>query len=225
VDDERLSRLEYRLLTGRGSDATPSPVLEEAFRFWSAFWKDVYRSVGATSGPDPEDFRRQSYWSVLTDGAAVVALHGYTRFDLDQRADREHRYFRRYWSPETVAALRGLGVRHVMTMEYFSVSPEWRSKRLGMSLASVVAGLGVELARELGVDGIVSAARVDTGADRIGKAFGAETVATLPVNGVATELLLFSRERWHAHEDPAIRRWVRRLWQSRQEEVPLPRAA
>lgn len=223
MDAKKLASLQYHLLPG--GTAGDMTLRHLAFQFWAAFWNEVYRSVGAARGPDPRDFDRQSWVSLFLEDGKVVALHAYTAFDLSREEDREHRYFQKYFSPAAMEELSRRGVRRVLTMEYFSVTPEWRSKRVGLSFASVVAGLGVELAQSLGVDGIVSAARTDTGADRIGKAFGAERLATTKVSGVDTELLLFARAEWHPHADPEVSRWVRYFWERRQDGTAKPKAA
>jgi len=211
MDGTRLAQLRYFLLGSEHSD-----VRDSAYRFWKSFWTDVYRAVGNDEGPHDDDFHRQTYLSVITENDEVVALHTYTIFDLASEADRNHSYFRRYYSTDAIDALRRSGVKRAMTMEYFSVNRDWRSKHVGMSFASVVAGLGVRLAQNIGVDAIVSAARTDVGADRIGKAFGAETVATTQVNGVNTELLVFHRDAMHAHADATIEQWVQHFWDRRE---------
>lgn len=230
MKEQNFSDLSYTLLSGDPARNGASARLhDETFVFWKDFWTSLFRSVGSSQQVNPDDFRRQNYLSVFTAGEKVVALHTYTLFDLAYRSERDHSYFTRYYSESALAAIQAAGVRKAMTMEYFSVAPEWRSKQIGVSFASIVAGVGVRLAQSLGVDAILSVARTDIGVDRIGKAFGAEAVGTLSAHNTPVELLAFYKQRLHPHADPTISRWVEHFWNARRNEViadrSLPMAA
>jgi hypothetical protein len=224
-----LESLEYRVVSGKPSPETDPALHDAVYTFWKQFWSEVYRSVGESGDLSPDDFARQDRIAVFLHEGKVVALHAYTLFDLRFRAQRECSYFARHFADVALRKLEQLGARRVMSMEYIAVSPEWRSKQLGVSLASVIVGLGLRLAETLGVDASISSARMDVGADKICDAFGSTTLAKITAHQRPTALVAFLQGRWHEHGDPEVRRWVSYFWERRRDvaspAVPTRRAA
>lgn len=219
ADFERLS---FHLLHGKPEDAEQAALNDRVYRFWKTFWNGVYRSVGGSNEVVADDFVRQDYISTYLDGDDVVALHAYTFLDVRFLAQREHSYFTQNFTEAGLRAVQKLGLQKIMTMEYFSVAPQWRSRELGMSLASIVCGVGMRFAQSLGVDGVVGSARADVGVDKIGKAFGAETVHRITAHNRPTDLMIVPCGNMREHPNPEITRWVRYFYNSLVQRPSTP---
>jgi len=165
--------LQYYLLPGRPPVGFSHQALyDEAYRFWKRFWTEVLQKNGSAEQLNGDDFRRQDCFAVLVHSGKIVALMGYTFFDLASAADREHSYFRHFYTPKAIGELESLGIRRVMTVEFFSVDPEWRAGRLGVSLGAVMGELALRFAVSQDVDAALGVVRSDNGVAYLARQLG-----------------------------------------------------
>lgn len=206
--------LSYVVLRGK-PQGTEKGWHDRAYLFWKRFWTQVLRENGTTETVRADEFLRQDRVTCLAFGDRIVAMHAYTFFDLRYLATRDHAYFKRY-TEKFFRELERRGVSRVMTMEFFSVEPEWRGSRVGVSLASVLAGLGLKIAREEGVQATISIARTDIGAAKIGHEYGAVSLDTgVNVFNTPCDLVAFFPELIHDHADPVVNDLVSHFWRER----------
>lgn len=224
--------LTYHLLPGNpGLDFPRADLHDQVYAFWKRFWVAQLEANGTRTKPHPDDFLRQDRVGVLVRGDEIVALHAHTFFDLRRLSAREHSYFSRYYTEKFFTELKERGAHRVMTIENFSLLPAWRSREVGVSLAAVMAGLGLEIAREADVDAAIAVARCDIGVDKIGKDQGAIALDTgLTFHNTPCELVAFFRDKMHPHADENVRKLVAHFWKNRvvttaPEAAPLAIAA
>jgi hypothetical protein len=209
--------LKYYLLPGRPPIGfSHQPLYDEAYRFWKRFWTDVLSKNGTSEKLNGDDFRRQDCIAVLVHQERIVALMGYTFFDLGSAADREHSYFRHFYTPKAIAALEALHVRRVMTVEYFSVDPEWRAGRLGVSLGAVMGELALRFAASQGVDAALGVVRSDNGVAYLARQLGGAMLdENIRIYETPCDLAAFLPANVRRFPSPQINRLTDQFWQNR----------
>lgn len=192
---EWLHDLKYFILPGKPPvDFRHRSLHKETYKFWKSFWTAALERVEARPTLlRSDDFFRQEFIAVFLHCDQVIGLQAYTRFHLDDDATRNHSYFRKYFEEADWNRLNDLHLNHVMTMEYFSIDPEWRASRLKVSLGFVMAMLGLRLARAVDVEGVLTAARVEVSAANMAYELGATTLrGGLQIFGKATDLVYWT---------------------------------
>ena len=210
--------LQHWLIPAKPRVGSPTVALcNKSYLFWKDFWLRIFQENGTNDTPNPDEFFRQDWLSVITRGkrGTVIALHTYTLFNLEQIAAREHSYVTGHFTQRYMDELQARGCRSAMTMEYFAVASEWRSGQLGVPLASVLLGLGLNVARSLEIDVIMGIARTDVGVDKMTHKFGAITVDKgLQLHNTPCDLVAFFRENFQEHRDPQVREFTSTLWKN-----------
>ncbi len=186
------------------------------YRFWKDFWIAVLKNNGTSHEPDPDDYVRQDYIGAIEHGDEFVALHAHSFFDLRHLAPRDHSYFKRYYSLDFIERLTKEGNPRVMSMELYSVRPEWRTSRVGVSLASVMIALGLRLARECGAHAAIGIARKDVGMDKLVFEQGAVPFGeTVDIHNTPCTPIVFRSEAMREHPDPNVRLLTKQFWKNR----------
>lgn len=189
----------------------------EIFNYWREFWADIlFEVTGERRKLAADDFSRQDCIAVLNFGSEIIGMHAYSFFNLTSVAAVEHSYFKKYYDEMFLEKLQDRECSTIMTMEYFSLSRKWQKKDVGVSLAKVIACLGLRLAKAMAVDGSITAARSDVPAALLAKKLGAVSIGeSIKVHNVPTELMLFHTDSLKEPEDPDVQDWIHSLWQGR----------
>jgi hypothetical protein len=211
------AQLQYTVLGSRLKPEDPSTALHnQAFEFWRGFWDEVYLSVGSAEKTNPDQFRRLDALSVISNRGRIIALHGYTFFNLDQQCDRHHSFFAGSFTPKAMRAMDDLGMRYVMTMEYFSVAPEWRKRSHDVAMGLVLLSLSQKFFLETEAEMWIGAPRADIGVAKLCYSMGATALDQgLMLHGAKTDLIGVPRHdaKWVGSEaDKAL---VESLWEKR----------
>lgn len=227
--------LRYYQLPGKPPFDYPQRDLHDrVYAFWKDFWTRVYKANGTDQKPKPDDFLRQNYVGVIEHAGNLVALHAHSFYNLACAGSWEHSYFTGYFTETYLAYLRERGLNRVMSMELYSVSPDWRTAKLGVSLAAVMIGLGLKLARDRKVDAAVGVARSDVGVDHLVQEQGARIVGEdIRLYNTPCKQILFHADSMHPHPDEKVRGLVDHFWKNRIETLKptdgsgrdLPKAA
>jgi len=180
--------------------------------FGMAFWL-------VTEAPhqvNSEDFSRQAYIGAFFAERRVIALHAHSFFDLSFASNREHSYFSRYFTPKAWEGLRQRQSRKVMTMEQFSVDPEWRFSQQGVSLAAVMSGLAMKIATAHPIDTILAVARADVGIAQLGWSQGAVSLDSgVRLHNTPCELLAFNPQTMQLPPGEEVRNLISNFWKKR----------
>jgi len=213
-----LSRsLSYHLLPGKPYPGFQDGALHDrAFQFWHRFWTKVLSDNGTDLKPNPDEFLRQDVIGVLEHRGETVALHAHSYFDLGAAGPKEHSYFRRFYTEAYLSALRDRGAEQVLSMEMYSVLPEWRTPSVGVSLAAVMIGLGVKLAQAWNLDASIGVARVDAGVDRLVQEQGAVVLGEdVQLFNTPCKQIAFFREAMRPHPREKVAELVNHFWNQR----------
>lgn len=215
--EEDLSKLQYYVLTGKPEYDSPfKQIHDQAYSFWAEFWQKILLANQTTDKINPDEFCRQSFVTVLANRDGLAGMHCYTMFDLSRRADREHSYFKRYYTEKSLKALEEKGAARILTMEYFAVDKQWRSGKLGLSIGAVMACLGLKISREIGADAVISAARSDNASAKIGHSLGAINLdSDVMIYNTPCDLICFYPENIKFPADLSTRRLIDLFWANR----------
>lgn len=212
------AELSYYILPGRPrGDFSRMALYEQAFTFWQEFWEKTLTDLGLDRRKlTADDFLRQDLITLLCLDEKIIGMHLYTFFPVCTSAAVKHSYFKRYYNEEFIRILRARGVRTAMSMEYFSIHPDFRSRKAGASLGQTIGTLGARLGFAKGADALIGSARTDVPAATMAYEIGATPVVTgLVVNERPTDLLAFFPGCLLPPKDVTVRDLISRLWQER----------
>jgi hypothetical protein len=222
-----VSALKYTLVPGacdyRATDSI-CDVYNRVYEFWKDFWTGVLRDNRSPETLNCDAFQRPLITAILHNEKEIAALHMYSAFDLRQLSHRDHSYFRMSYPQEFVDNLRAQGHRSLLTMEFLTVSPNWRKSRLGFSLADVIMSLGIKIFQQLEMDCFVTLARGDVKVPQLLKRINFETHGeVLERHNTPCEAMMLPASRIVSHPDPVIADLVEHFWKSREDFSDLAR--
>ncbi|MDX9731622.1 MAG: hypothetical protein RBT63_07620 [Bdellovibrionales bacterium] len=210
---DALNHLRYIVLPARPTlDMTNIELHDHVFQYWTQLWDKLLASLDGTQSC-PGDFFRQDHIGVLCyfdptlppNKPRILALHTATHFNLNSEVARKHPYFTKNYESDFVDLLMFQGVRHNMSIEYFTVDPIVRrfstlqgqqannlslidQKILAvvkdLSIAHMIVGLAFQLAKSANADSITAACRVDLKVDILAQQFGTTARETRMLHGV-----------------------------------------
>jgi|GEM_PF-6909283 len=224
MDSNNLSgRLKYYLIPGRPKVGSPAlEVHNVAFEFWMQFWTAVFKKNGVVEKPNADDFLRQDLISVIMHDNKVAALHFYSYFDLALTASKSHSYFISSYTEKAMTEMRLQNVRHAMSMEYFSVAPEWQKKSHGVSLAVAMLSLGVRIFTRSQADMLLGVSRVDVGVAKLSYEIGGLPLdQNIQLHGTPCDLVGCPKGHERLPNGPQENRLADELWSKRLELPPF----
>lgn len=215
--------LKYHLLPGR----CPVPFEAQDFHdrvylFWKGFWDGVLKDLDGTE-VSPNEFDRQTYIGVITNGEDLVAAHLYTVFSADSLCARSHSYLKSSFEPEFHQWLGQLGSYSVMSVEYLTVSPAYRKSKMGFSLAHVIVGLGLEIQKAIKADWTVAICRQDLHVDKIGFQHGATGFPPRMMHNVPVVSMKLPLEDIRDCPLPTESQMIQKMWSERQDWTNIPK--
>ncbi len=202
------------------------PRYNQAYAFWKGFWNDVFRSVGTNDKVTADNFSRHDALSLLLQGDKIVGMHCYTFFNLDIAADREHPFFTGAFTPKAMNALDTLGMRTLMTMEYFAVAKDWQKKSKDVAMGLVLLSLSQKFFMELGMDMWIGVPRADIGVAKLCYSMGALPLDQgISIHGVPSDIIGVTpaNAKWVGTDNDKL--LVEKLWRKRDIRFPLPNQA
>lgn len=205
----------YYLLPSANPPAHLVGLHNQIHGFWKESWQEVLRQLKADATQLGDDFVRQDLVAAICTGGEVVAVHLYSVFALDSDAARAHRYLTGNYPPEFFEKLRAKGVRTVMSMEYLTVSPNWRKSQGGLHMGAVIGALGLRVMEHYGVDAVIAPARRDHKVNEMAYAQGGECIIGNVMNhNVPCDLIAIQRQSVK-DPPPELARLRDQLWESR----------
>lgn len=211
-----LNHLQYHLLSPRDYiDNDNLLLVNKVFSFWKSFWQLVYMDAGSVEAFKIDDFFRQNYICCLINNDDVVGLHLSTFFNLDALASREHTYFK-FFSNEYVNLLKQRGVQNVMSIEFLTVNPHYRSLVSGTSFGRLLLLLGQKLFEESHADAIVAPARKDNNAHKMAYKIGFECIISDTMQrNFPCDLVACFKGKANVPDDLQLKNMLSQLWESK----------
>lgn len=217
-------QLEYLVLDTQLLPGDPSTRLHnQAFAFWSGFWNDVYKAVGTADRTNADQFRRHNAFSLIVHQGVPIAMHAYTFFNLELDADRSHSFFTNSFTPKAMKAMDQAGMKHVMTMEYFSVAKEWQKRSRDVAMGIVLLSLSQKFFLETTADTWIGVPRADIGVAKLCYSMGAVPLDQgLTLHGAKSDIIGVPRNQAKWVGSDADKALVQSLWEKRDIRCPLP---
>lgn len=211
-------KIQYWIMRNGGPEGLTSDrkLRNLVYSRWWEIWRDVYRKVGRDDAISADGFFRQHLLVCLTAGASEpIGFHLYTFFDLDALADLSHSYFHGV-TDISMARLRRLGMKRVMSMEYLTVTPEWRKHESGIPWGDVLVALGQRVMETSGFDASLGMPRVDIGVNRVGDRLGWQTIQQeIDRKNLHCSFMACAAGAASPHPDPKIQEFIEVLWSRR----------
>lgn len=160
---------------------------------------------------NPDDFHRNEIIACITEGSKVVGFHLYSAFDLRSEAHCDHHYLKAY-GEDTLKKFKSFGINTLMSMEYLTVLPEYRSRSSHVSWSEVIIALGSLVMENSPWDCLVGTGRKDLNVRRKSGKSGAQYFGTVLKMNYECEILMTQKGHVTPLEDPKMVQLVDGLW-------------
>lgn len=192
----QLAELEYHLFDTRTARA---PLFDRAYVLWREVWTATFHELEGVTRIDSDEFTRQDEIGVLVRGESLVSVTGVRWMDLSRPTSIDDSYFR-VWPEESLRRLAGvqLGISSNTV-----VSPEWRGGLLAppadvdvlpMPLKQATIGMSLRRFADSTATVFVGVARNDRGVHRVAEGLNGHRIATIPMHGIDSDIMLWTRE-------------------------------
>jgi hypothetical protein len=221
-------RFQYRLMQVSGPDCSPDErdLKNKVYKTWEGIWREVFGAVGQADALSPDEFYRQKILALITnEQSEFVGMHLYTFFDLNSLPDRNHSYFDGIaeFSFERIKAMK---MMRIMSMEYLTVSPDWRKSKSGISWSDVIIGLGQKVLSLSTFDAVCGTPREGVGVDKATDRLGWITIQPeIKKYDYVCSLVACARPNFKDHPDQSIQQLIDELWTNRIDTSGLVRPA
>lgn len=192
---------------------TQQSLVNDIYTIWKHTFGKVLEKAGASL--DSGDFFRSHNAGVLTYQDEVVAFNLFTNFNFQLHAHRDHPYFQSL-DPEVIDAVISKSGK-VMTMEYFTVAPQWRKQNREIHWGEILAGLGLNYMDQSPVELGVGTPRTDIKVDQMCERLGASIRGYVNKMNYECAIVVFEKKQERLFDNPLTRHWVNRLWKKYQK--------
>jgi hypothetical protein len=191
-----IDSIEFHLFRPRTSR---HPLLRAAYELWRNEWLATLGELDGIKRLHSDEFGRLDEVGVLSVGQRCISLIGLRWFDLSLAMAREDSYFQ-HW-PEDVIGRVARGI--VATTSNVCVHSSYRravidpsAERLGAPASLILAtvALGFRRCMESPAEHVIAVTRNDRAMNRVAAAAGAVTVGQIELHGIASDLILVTRE-------------------------------
>lgn len=220
-----VNNLKYIILPGKyPEDPQLHTLHNQAYLYWQNFWNNVFRENGSKDTVCADNFWRQDMVTMLMHENEIIAQHLYSFFNIKSLAAINHTYFTSIFNDEYFKKLKNRQSYSVMSMEYFAVSPHWRKKNCGISLASVLIGLACKHQTILLSDALIGPSRSDLKVTQLTTEYGGDIIVSgLSMHNTPVDLIAIFKDKAKPHPDFNVQRLVNKLWQERTNFVNIDR--
>lgn len=187
---------------------TQLALVNDIYKIWKQTFGRVLERAGVAL--DIGDFFRCHNAGVLTYQDEVVAFNLFTNFNFQLEAHRDHPYFKGL-DPSVIDAVIAKSGK-VMTMEYFTVAPQWRKQNREIHWGEILAGLGLNYMDNSAVELGVGTPRKDLKVDQMCARLGATIHGYVNKMNYECAMVVFEKKETRDFENPLTRHWVNRLW-------------
>lgn len=191
--------------------------LQEVYQLWTRVWTGMLAKAGCPEVLVADDFYRAHFIPVIKYEGRIIGSASCTVFDLRNPIVKDLKYFSIY--PDHVKNwFTEQKLRHVMSVEWLTCDYEFRTSKLGFSLAEVMIQLSYKIMQEMNVDMIIGAPLKAAGVDKLGKNLGTMMFVDHVVRG-KLECCIMGMLRQNvlqAHPEKKMNDIIEMLWNNRQ---------
>ncbi len=215
-----MGRIQYHLFNPRELSADTIQLSNDVYELWKTVYKDVLGKVGEPLNPD--DFHRCDVIVALTDDNKVFGFHLYSSFDLRSNALRDHHYMKAF-DDIIIGKFKARGINNMMSMEYLTVAPEYRSRNSEVNWSEIIIALGSKVMEAGPWDCLVGTARRDLNVRRKAAKSGSNYFGSVIKMNYECEILMIKRGEVRALEDAKAALLLEQLWAEKKNHTMIIR--
>nr|BFD60038.1 hypothetical protein CKG001_21450 [Bdellovibrio sp. CKG001]BFD63444.1 hypothetical protein BdHM001_21250 [Bdellovibrio sp. HM001] len=217
-----MGNFKYHLFNPRELNSETAMLSNKIYEAWCAVYSEV---LGAVNEPlNADDFHRNDIIVCITDGDKddrIVGFHLYSVFDLRSKAHLDHHYMKAF-DEVTLSRFRQRGITTLMSMEYLTVLPEYRSRNTDVNWSEIIIALGSRVMDvSPGWDAVIGTGRKDLHVRRKAAHSGLEYFGDVMKMNYVCEILLAQKGRITRFEDPKTAALVDSLWAEKNCHIPF----
>jgi hypothetical protein len=215
-----MNQYQFKILDPRRIGQNPEDVKfsNQLYQTWTQAFSKVVVEAGGTL--DPDDYFRNDFALIIFDQQKILGFSMCTEFDLRLKACQDHHYWRAM-QPETIRKLQGNNIHRLMSMEYFTVLPDWRQvTRRQVSWAEVIVGLGLLYQDQFPIDAMVGTPRADIRISGLSARMGGVPVQEpiMKMNYPCSVHVFSKIEVGTRHfANPLTEKWSHELWNQKED--------
>nr|BFD66392.1 hypothetical protein HAGR004_14140 [Bdellovibrio sp. HAGR004] len=216
-----MGNFKYHLFNPRELNSETAQLSNKIYEAWCAVYSEVLGSVNEPLNAD--DFHRNDIIVCITDGDRddrVVGFHLYSVFDLRSRAHLDHHYMKAY-NDLILAQFRARGINTLMSMEYLTVLPEYRSRNSDVNWSEIIIALGSRVMDASPWDCLVGTGRKDLNVRRKSGKSGTEFFGYVRKMNYECEVLMTQKGRVTPLADPKMAALTDQLWAEKNCHIPF----
>ncbi|WP_413292750.1 hypothetical protein ACLSU7_15125 [Bdellovibrio sp. HCB185ZH] len=213
-----MGRIQYHLFNPRSLSADTIKLSNDVYELWKTVYKEVLGKVGEPLNPD--DFHRCDVIVALTDDSKVFGFHLYSSFDLRSNALRDHHYMKAF-DDIIIGKFKALGINNMMSMEYLTVAPEYRSRSSDVNWSEIIIALGSRVMEAGPWDCLVGTARRDLNVRRKAAKSGTNYFGSVIKMNYECEILMTKSGAVQPLSDPKAAALVDKLWSEKMNHTDL----
>lgn len=216
-----MGNFKYHLFNPR--ELTPETVelSNKIYEAWCNVYSDVLGSVNEPLNAD--DFHRNDIIVCITDGDQndrIVGFHLYSVFDLRSKAHLDHHYMKAF-DEVTLARFQSRKINTLMSMEYLTVLPEYRSRNSDVNWSEIIIALGSRVMDVSSWDAVIGTGRKDLHVRRKAAHSGFEYFGDIMKMNYVCEILVTEKGKVTPFEDPKAAALVDQLWAEKNCHIPF----
>lgn len=212
ISIQNLEAFKYIILPGK-CELSPSylDLYNQAYSYWKSFWSEIYSEEDSVFA---DNFLRQDFIAIVLYQNKIVAMHLYTIFNIHASLTRHHSYFKTYPALFLEHLIKN-NVKNVMSIEYLTVSPEWRKSLTGISFGEIMIGTSLKYLHHLKIDAAIALTRNDRKVNTLCYNFGFEYFASGLYGSFEVDFIVGFRDKVYANRNAQIEQIISYFWQNR----------
>ncbi len=190
-------------------DEQYTDLLNRVFDMWDQTFTQVARKNQQIL--DPGEFFRSHHVGVLMFEDEIVGFNLFTFFDLSLLATTRHAYFQALGTCSPTR-LNSEKIKRILTMEYFTLAPQWRRQLQETPWGEIITGMGLKFLDKSSADAVLGTPRMDLRVHEMCYRLGAYNFQD-PVKRLNYEcaVVLFPKVAQRTFSHPLTRLWVKNL--------------
>lgn len=208
---------QFVLCPGSISEVIDRNDYQRIYQFWKRTWIDTFQQLSVNSNIFSDAFTRQDCVAAILFKGEIIATTFFREVDLTQSSEIDDSYFKN-WSSQSLQKVREMGEKAIIC-SYFSVHPEFRNRRIGISLKDMLLGLVVKYLLVSEADVLLGTPRVDRSMSEACLRWGAQLIEEDVPSGYGdtVDLIGFHKKQLLFAELPILFKEIGHLWASRIE--------
>lgn len=184
-------------------------LVEQSYGLWEKTYSEILRESGEALNPDA--FWRSRILAVIEKDSEVVGMHLYNSFDLRIKSISKHSYFS-HIDTNKVEEVKSSRINSLMSCEFLTVHPNYRGKKIDISMAEVIVGLCSKVLTHSPWDALIGISRIDYKVDKMSAKIGANSFGDTKRHNIDCKLVLAKKDQIKKIDHKETLELVETLW-------------